>query len=284
MCDFFFFQSTLAARANLLFFLLFKSDGRRPIKLENVTIIKKRPLDSKDLDSSYPKFMPFYLYGSNAEMHLEHALLLAPNIQLSAGKVSGSFDTPLTDSDLATGLIAVATNVHEQAMQPFPPLTTQTVDFNTFFFRHGKQLDVVVYKDPYGDTSGSGPERAIDLKDLTDVVAKGTLTVDGAIFVDSKQLNEEEDDDAEEHPLQFTANGRMKARTAASWAESAKALRSSFQGRGKGARAGRARSPGHDSGYGHAPPRRGDLKSSGWGGRFGADDHHPHSGRERLSG
>lgn len=262
----------------------FKSDGRRPIKLENVTIIKKRPLDSKDLDSSYPKFMPFYLYGSNAEMHLEHALLLAPNIQLSAGKVSGSFDTPLTDSDLATGLIAVATNVHEQAMQPFPPLTTQTVDFNTFFSRPGKQLDVVVYKDPYGASSGSGPERAIDLKDLTDVVAKGTVTVDGAIFVDSKQLNEEEEDDAEEHPLQFTANGRMKARTAASWVESAKALRSSFRGRGKGARAGRARSPGHDSGYGHAPPRRGDLKSSGWGGRFGADDHHPHSGRERLSG
>lgn len=222
---FFSFQSTLAARAYLLFFLSFKSDGRRPIKLENVTIIKNRPLDSKDLDSSYPKFMPFYLYGSNAEMHLEHALLLAPNIQLSAGQVSGSFDTPLTDSDLAIGLIAVATSVHEQAMQPFPPLTTQTVDFSKFFFRPGKQLDVVVYKDPYGTTSS----RAIDLKDLTEVVAKGTLMVEGEIFVDSEKLNEEIDDDTDEHPLQFTSSGRMKSSTATSWANSARELRSSFQ-------------------------------------------------------
>lgn len=207
------------------FLLSIESGGRQPIKLENVTIIKKRPLDSKDLDSSYPKSMPFYLYGSNAEMHLEHALLLAPNIQLSAGKVSGSFDTPLTDSDLATGLIAVATSVHEQAMQPFPPLTTQSVDFSKFFFRPGKQLDVVVYKDPYGTTSS----RAIDLKDLTDVVAKGTLTVEGEIFVDSEKLNEEIDDDTDEHPLQFTCSGRMKSSTATLWANSARELRSSFR-------------------------------------------------------
>jgi len=191
--------------------------------LTNVTIIKKRALDSKDLDSSYPELMPFYLYGSKSEMHIEHALLLAPNIQLSAGKVSGTFDEPLSDSDLAKGVIAVATNVHEQAMQPFPPLTTDTVDFDKFFFRPGKKLDVIVYKDPYETTSS----RPVNLDIVLEVLAKGTLTVEGEIFVDSKKLNEE-GDDTNENALQFTSAGRMKASAAASWANSAKKLHSSL--------------------------------------------------------
>lgn len=194
------------------------------MKLNNVTIIKKRPLDSKDLDSSYPEFMPFYLYGSKSEMHLEHALLLAPNIQLSAGRVSGTFDKPLSDSDLAKGVIAVATNVHERTMQPFPPLTTGTVNFDKFFFRPGKKLDVIVYRDPYEKTSST----PINLEVMLEVLAKGTLTVEGEIFVDSKKLNEE-GDDTDENALQFTSNGRMKASVATSWANSAKELHSSLR-------------------------------------------------------
>lgn len=169
----------------------------------------------EDLDSEYPNLMPFYLYGTPEQVHVDHMLLFAPNIQLTGAQVRSTFDTPLSAADLATGVIAIAQNIREITMQPFAPMENlqPSIDQGTFFFTPGKKLDVIVYRDPY-PTSTDDP---VDLDQVTEVLTKGTLELVGGLYVDSDSLNADIYTPKEETPFNTTVSGKMTNATAQGW-------------------------------------------------------------------
>ncbi|KAL8934252.1 MAG: hypothetical protein Q9216_005994, partial [Gyalolechia sp. 2 TL-2023] len=125
------------------------------------TAIKDRPLNSKYRDHGYPTtHMPFYLYGDPSAPHIDHMLLLAPNIQLSA-HISLSVTPPLPPSLLREGCILLLHDVREASMQPFLPTTTSPSPSSSsslvpgqgptsernFFFKRGSRFQASVFRD-----------------------------------------------------------------------------------------------------------------------------------------
>lgn len=164
------------------------------VDFRNIKVIKNRSL--RELDSEYPdRFMPFYLYGSAAEgdQHIAHMLLKAPNINLCADNVSLSLDRALSPQHLQAGCIAYATEIFERSRQPFdrnssnrPPTT------GAAFFAPGSALAITVYADPNGP-SGSGPggPPLLSQVDVSNPLAKGTMTLAGKVYVDARKINED---------------------------------------------------------------------------------------------
>jgi hypothetical protein len=169
----------------------------------NIAIVKKRSLDLEDWDKGYPsRQMPFYLYGSQKEHFIEHALLLAPNIQLSAAQVQVDLKDPLSDQDLRNGVFAFATNVHEASMQPFPKMKDLPKG-DKFFFHKGKTLTVDIYRDPHPvDT-----EDPISLSNVTDLITSGTITLGEDLYIDSECLNS--DGQPQVVPYRFNQAGNI---------------------------------------------------------------------------
>ncbi|KAL8827771.1 MAG: hypothetical protein Q9170_006883, partial [Blastenia crenularia] len=95
------------------------------VAVSSFTAIKDRPLNSKYRDHAYPSaHMPFYLYGTPSALHIDHMLLLAPNIQLSASNISLSVTPELPAPLLKEGCILSLHDVQEAAMQPFLPTSS----------------------------------------------------------------------------------------------------------------------------------------------------------------
>lgn len=88
--------------------------------LKNLRIIVKESIRYAALDDDYPSHMPFYLYGSRGEIHMDHVLRSAPNAQISADcvKLVLDDDNNLTDGQLEKGVVAVLDNVLERSLQP----------------------------------------------------------------------------------------------------------------------------------------------------------------------
>ncbi|KAL9592084.1 MAG: hypothetical protein Q9179_007074, partial [Wetmoreana sp. 5 TL-2023] len=96
----------------------------KSVHVTHFTALKDRPLNSKYRDQAYPSgHMPFYLYGSSPEScHIDHMLLRAPNIQLSASEIALSLTSgSIPPEVLRQGCILFADGVQEAAMQPFLP-------------------------------------------------------------------------------------------------------------------------------------------------------------------
>ncbi|KAL7268366.1 hypothetical protein RUND412_009012 [Rhizina undulata] len=156
------------------------------VKVSKIQIVKRRRLDSKFRDSNYPMYdMPFYLYGTPKHAHIDHMLLLAPNIQLSADEVTLKLDNQLSDGDLEKGAIVQLNGVYERSMQPFLPMSDLVSEPN-FFFRPGKEFNVSIYRDPNGAVA-EGPGLA-NVKPH-DRIATGTMTLTGNVYIDSEKLN-----------------------------------------------------------------------------------------------
>ncbi|THH16889.1 hypothetical protein EW146_g3821 [Bondarzewia mesenterica] len=79
-------------------------------------------LDRQNLHA-YPNEMPFYLYGSSKEYHIDHVLGSAPNAQLSASGVTLDVTPALDDSKKYTFTFD---REIEWAMQPFTEGSTST--------------------------------------------------------------------------------------------------------------------------------------------------------------
>lgn len=197
------------------------------MKVDIASITRKRTLVGSALDSTYPELMmPFYLFGSTTQLHIDHILCHAPNIQLSAGRVKGTFNPTITNADLEKGLIAVANNVSERAMQPFPSdlsNESDTVKSKGFFFSANKTLKVTVYSVPETNT----PINVNNLPEA-DKVSEGILTIEGGVYVDSVRLNREMED-GDDHALHFTSSGRMTDSTVAAWEKRTEELDASLQ-------------------------------------------------------
>ena len=132
--------------------------------------------------------MPFYVYGSQNEVNIDHILVRSPNIQLSATVAIDLLNTIPADV-LAKGAILWANGIEEAAMQPFP--ATEGNAFareSDFFFRPGQKFQVQVFEDKKAvDATGPGLADVGDSK----VLAEGTMTLGQDVYVDAYALNKD---------------------------------------------------------------------------------------------
>ena len=173
-------------------------------------IVRKRSLDTEDLDSTYPELMPFYLYGTDQQQHIDHMLLFAPNIQVTSGNVT--LNPPLSGDLLGKGVIAIAQNVHERSQQPFPPHAD--IDSIFIFGNDKKELVVKIYNDPF-------PAVTMDPIPIDDVIkqgeiASGTITLGNQWFVDSDGLNSDMEL-AVKAPFEYDRSGKMSLGLKGRW-------------------------------------------------------------------
>ena len=151
-------------------------------RVTDISVIKNRWLGSNDLGTTYPSKMPFYLYGTREEMHIDHVLVQAPNAQISAGEVAVELiegSESVLNAELKDGLIVVADFLPEHLMQPF------TADRLNHLFCPGVKLDVSVYHDQNAGQRG-GP----DLCDnLGKPIARATITLGDNTFIDAHMIN-----------------------------------------------------------------------------------------------
>ncbi|KAF4543741.1 Pyridoxal-dependent decarboxylase domain protein [Lasiodiplodia theobromae] len=181
-----------------------------------------RPLTGPSLATEYPSTrMPFYLYGdldgassgssSSSKLHIDHALLRSPNIQLTAPGVDLSFSSPPrqvrengTSSGSGSGsgnrtpLLLFLDDVREETMQPFPDKNATLASLPNFFFREGAEFAVSVWEDPVAgcqdgqqvleawEKLGKGGDGGGD-EDL--LVGRGTMKLSCGVFVDAEWLN-----------------------------------------------------------------------------------------------
>ena len=151
-------------------------------EVTNIRVVKNRPLCSRQLNIAYPSRMPFYLYGSGKEIHIDHILVKAPNAQLSAGEVAFELvegSESVFAVGLKTGFIAVADAFPEHLMQPM------TLDRLESFFHPGAKFDLSIYPDDEAAQSQGG-----GLCDkLGEPIARSRITLGGNTFVDEYMIN-----------------------------------------------------------------------------------------------
>ncbi|CAG7971697.1 unnamed protein product [Penicillium salamii] len=154
-------------------------------------VVKSSGLNSMYRDDHYPRhFMPFYLFGSKEQHHIEHMLLQAPNINLSSSisldeKLHDEVGSRLADKEL---LILALTDYREQTMQPFPLVNdVKPINSANFFFRSGRSFEVEVYTDPKKATA-NGPGL---LDGLGAPIGKGRMTLGQDVHVDVEELNKD---------------------------------------------------------------------------------------------
>ncbi|KAH9047668.1 pyridoxal phosphate-dependent transferase [Lactarius hengduanensis] len=153
-------------------------------QITKISVLKYRPLSSRYLDPTYPSKMPFYLYGTAQEMHIDHVLLRGPNAQLSAGDVTVELlegDRPVFIAGLKDGLIAVADAIPELLMQPLSANRLNSL------FHPGAELAVSIYHD-LNPAQSQGPGLCDQLEDP---IARGIITLGDDTFADAYMINAE---------------------------------------------------------------------------------------------
>ena len=120
------------------------------VTARNIRVVKNRTLLSAYRDVDYPPEMPFYLYGRQDEVFVDHMLLRAPNVQITAINPISLSGITLTDEQLEKGVLAFI-DVHERAGQPF-----SQHDF-THMFGSERKFAVRIYDDQHpADARGPG--------------------------------------------------------------------------------------------------------------------------------
>ncbi|KAK0716870.1 pyridoxal phosphate-dependent transferase [Lasiosphaeria miniovina] len=169
-----------------------KSNGvvASDITVKIASVIKNRPLNRHAQDDSYPTgFMPFYLYGTATEQHIDHVLLQAPNISLTAGNVTLGLQDGVDISTAVVekrGVIVTLEGIQEAAMQPFPD--TNDALPAEFFFQPGCEFEVKVWDDPRSPTESTRNMLA-EMRDKQQPLAKGTLRLGNDVVVDVDKIN-----------------------------------------------------------------------------------------------
>ncbi|KAJ3544388.1 hypothetical protein NM208_g272 [Fusarium decemcellulare] len=166
-------------------------DGNVTLK----SVVKSRPLNSINRDNAYPdKFMPFYLYGTEREVHISHMLTKAPNVSLSASNVK--FEPRLPDKvlkHLGEGLILGLSEIPEASMQPFVERNQDLPE--EFFFAQKKRFAVEVWEDPNCDKKDQKRNGPKLLEKLGDSLYEGEITLGDNVFVDVEGPNKDKHKD-----------------------------------------------------------------------------------------
>jgi len=152
------------------------------VELTNIEVIINRSIAPQHLDTSWPEFMPFYLYGTASQYHIDHMLVHSPNTQLSSSQVTIALDDGTTTlTETGNRLIAIANTTRENAMQPF------SADHLPNFFAAESKIPVTIFVDSNGaDVSGPGL-----LNNLGTPIAQATITLSSRIYIDYSLVNQE---------------------------------------------------------------------------------------------
>ena len=169
------------------------------VKVKTRHIVKEKSLKGRFRDTSYPSNFPFYLYGTEKFLNIDHILVNSPNIQLSAENIALEGVT-IDPTVLAEGAILFIDNVSEQAMQPFQsssPTGGPLSDDPTFFFQPGREFKVSIFKDPKawnehgpGLLTVSSPSSS---KEGGGLIGRGTMKfpLNMGRYVDSVEINKD---------------------------------------------------------------------------------------------
>ncbi|CAG8618746.1 17081_t:CDS:2, partial [Racocetra fulgida] len=170
-------------------------------------------------DADYPiDRIPFYIYGTKNQLHIEHLLLKSPSIQLSAENVrikltSGTFTKEQKKKGAIVHIIAkeedgIIINLSEAAMQPFPD-TKYLGD--PFFFKANSRFHVELYEDPVCDPALNGP--GLDNVNCIFPFATGKIILppvrEGSLYIDSHLINAD--------PIKIKNDGIVKCTSTDSW-------------------------------------------------------------------
>ncbi|KIK58986.1 hypothetical protein GYMLUDRAFT_170418 [Collybiopsis luxurians FD-317 M1] len=150
------------------------------VSIRDFKVLLHRSLHRDKIGADYPKKMPFYLFGTSKEMHMDHLLENAPNVHLTASKVC--LDPPPTGDSLF-GKWVVLENMQEDIMHPF------TASHPPTLFPPSKEFKVTIYEhDAPKDPESPIPSSIITSQKGT----SGTLTLSdkqGDLFIDYTWLN-----------------------------------------------------------------------------------------------
>lgn len=175
--------------------------------MTNIRVIKFRPLNSQWRDTKYPTTcVPFYLYGKDGKYFIDHMLLQAPNVQLSA-PVTLDFSVP---ADHLTKGALLSVSRSEAAMQPADVESVQ-------WFAPGATLEVSVFADPNA-SAAHGPGLASSIAKSTPI-AKGKMTIGKGTFIDWTRINNQDftkEQRASHRMVNFTS-GAATAETKEEW-------------------------------------------------------------------
>lgn len=156
------------------------------MELSEITVIKHVSLRPRSLHKEYPPLMPFFLYGTANELHIDHILLKSPNMQLSCGNVELHPKGIEKAIDLRNGAIVTFNGMREYAMQPFK----RGRHFDYFTPRRTFAIDI--YADPFNGQHGVesiAVGTLFDKLDLTRPIATGTLTLGNNVYIDNSHIN-----------------------------------------------------------------------------------------------
>ncbi|KAH9842546.1 uncharacterized protein C8Q71DRAFT_699191 [Rhodofomes roseus] len=159
------------------------------VGLTDITVVKHIKLSPSALADDYPPLMPFFLYGSPKEQHIDHVLLKNDNVQLSSSRVELDFGPSAErirkEIGSGTGFILTFDDLREHAMQPFGRRHKPD------FFAPNRTFRVSLHMDPF---TSHGLE-AVDMHQLFDHLqlekptAQGTITLGESVYLDYAHLN-----------------------------------------------------------------------------------------------
>ncbi|KAF8182752.1 pyridoxal phosphate-dependent transferase [Mycena galopus ATCC 62051] len=156
--------------------------GQEYVTLSNIQVVKERSLQSRYRDQQYPEScMPFYLFGTSQEQHIEHMLLRAPNVQISADRVQLDVEPPLSASQLEKGVL-LQINKPERARRALQPPAADNPPQRMF------QRGAVTIVDDTKLAVAQGPGLAVGGNQLT----RGKVTLAGGVYVDWTDINTED--------------------------------------------------------------------------------------------
>lgn len=160
--------------------------------LHNLRVVVDESMAFAALDTQYPDRMPFYMYGSRKETHLDHVLKTAPNAQITADLVDATdLTSQLSDERLAKGVVVLLDDVFEKSLQPLPLVRdSNQVDLGApgFGLKEGVQHRASVYSTYEEATSGTVAP-----------LATGTISVGDTIFADWADVNMDPNDMEHDH-------------------------------------------------------------------------------------
>ncbi|GAW26287.1 putative L-tyrosine decarboxylase [Rosellinia necatrix] len=164
--------------------------------LSNVRVVVDESIAFAALDGDYPAKMPFYLYGSKSEVHVDHVLKTAPNGQISADRVKTDLAAHLTDEQLKNGVVVVLDDVFEASLQPLPTTEQESdkkehilnLDAPGFSLVKGVDHKASVYGTYEEAKSGEG-----------EPIATGTISIGDTVYADWDDVNMDPAAESEGH-------------------------------------------------------------------------------------
>ncbi|KAF8892114.1 pyridoxal phosphate-dependent transferase [Infundibulicybe gibba] len=160
-------------------------------QLTNIHIIKNQYLGARALDPSYPTHMPFYLYGTQEQMHIDHVLAKSTNIQLNSDRVKVEIAPgSLTDEMLAQGITVFFDEVRENILQPLAEVGMESnnkFESGSFHFAPGKTFKFTI--PPTGGDFWIQGQTFSWPPPPGSTPAHGTITLGTSCFAESHELN-----------------------------------------------------------------------------------------------